>query len=55
MAFKRDVIGGSHVFWSPYSGDLVYCTRMFRDSIRDVGIGSECETRGLRFKNVLRV
>ncbi|HFK2885862.1 imm11 family protein [Stenotrophomonas maltophilia] len=55
LAFKRDVIGGSHVFWSPYSGDLVYCTRMFRDAIRDVGIGSECETRGLRFKNVLRV
>ncbi|WP_425524693.1 imm11 family protein [Stenotrophomonas maltophilia] len=55
LAFKRDVIGGSHVFRSPYSGDLVYCDRMFRDAMRDVGIGSDRETRGLRFNGVFRV
>ena len=38
LAFKRDVIGDSHVFRSPYSGDLVYCDRMFRDAIRAAGM-----------------
>ena len=55
LAFKREVVGGSHVFRSPYSGDLAYCDRMFRDAIRDAGIGSDRETRGLRFKDAFRI
>lgn len=51
LAFQREVVGDSHVFRSPYSGDLVYCDRTFRDAIRGAGIGSERETRGLRFKD----
>ena len=55
LAFKREVVGDSHVFRSPYSGDLVFCDRMFRDAIRGAGIGSDRETRGLRFKDAFRI
>lgn len=55
LAFKREVVRDSHVFRSPYSGDLVFCDRMFRDAIRGAGIGSDRETRGLRFKDAFRI
>lgn len=51
LAFNKDVLGGARVFRTPYSGDLVYCDRMFRDAIRTAGIGDERRTRGLRFKD----
>ncbi len=55
LAFKKDVVAGAHVFRTPYSGDLVYCDRIFRDSVRAAGIGDEIRTCGLRFKDAADV
>ncbi|MGE6335148.1 DUF1629 domain-containing protein [Stenotrophomonas sp. NPDC077659] len=55
LAFKKDVLGGAHVFRTPYSGDLVYCDRKFREAIRAAGIGDERRTCGLRFKDAANV
>lgn len=55
LAFNKDVIGGGRVFRTPYSGDLIYCDRMFRDAIRAAGIGDEYKTYGLRFKDAASV
>lgn len=49
LVFKDEVVGDSQVFRTPYSGDLVFCSRRFRDAVWAAGIGGPDESRGLWF------
>ncbi|WNH52745.1 DUF1629 domain-containing protein [Stenotrophomonas oahuensis] len=52
LVFKNDVVGDALVFRTPFSGDLVFCSRRFRDAVRAAGIGSPKDSRGLWFTAV---
>ncbi|MGE6334432.1 imm11 family protein, partial [Stenotrophomonas sp. NPDC077659] len=46
LAFREDVVAGSHVFRTPFTAD-VYCDRVLRDALIESGYGVEPATRGV--------
>ncbi|HDS0949016.1 TPA: DUF1629 domain-containing protein [Stenotrophomonas maltophilia] len=46
LAFREDVVAGSHVFRTPFTAD-VYCDRAMRDALIESGYGVEPATRGV--------
>ncbi|MFA1723073.1 DUF1629 domain-containing protein [Xanthomonas campestris] len=51
MAFKKEVVGDSHIFRLPYSAKLVICDKTFFDAIRSAGIGFKGGSDGLWFED----
>lgn len=49
VAFRKDVIGASHIFRTPYSGNLVFCDSVLRIAVLAAGIGGGEISRGLWF------
>lgn len=47
LSFRKDVVGESHVFMLPFSGDLVICDRVMRDAILNAGMGRDGDSRGV--------
>ncbi|HAL22807.1 MAG TPA: hypothetical protein DCP40_08780 [Stenotrophomonas sp.] len=46
LAFRKDVVAGSHVFRTPFTAD-VYCDRVMRDAMIESGFGNTPLTRGV--------
>lgn len=51
LAFKKNVIGSSHVFRLPFSGHAVIFDRIIFDAIREAGILRADDSRGLWFRD----
>lgn len=47
LAFRRDVVGGAHIFRSPFDRSLVICDRILRDALIEGGFGQLGEGRGM--------
>ncbi|BBK01296.1 DUF1629 domain-containing protein [Xanthomonas campestris pv. campestris] len=52
LAFKRDVLAGAHVFRLPFHGG-VFCDRVFKDAVEAAGIGTQGQSDGLWFYDVV--
>ncbi|MEA9557809.1 DUF1629 domain-containing protein [Xanthomonas nasturtii] len=54
LAFRKDVVGNSHVFRTPFSADYyVICDRTLLDAVREAGIGgTRKSSNGLWFRDV---
>lgn len=51
LAFRPEVVGGSHVFRMPYSGSYVICDRELRDAVQATGLGVDGDSRGIWFED----
>ncbi|WAT13702.1 DUF1629 domain-containing protein [Xanthomonas fragariae] len=52
LSFRKDVIGGSHIFRTPFSADYyAICDRTLIDAVRDAGIGIKGSSDGLWFRD----
>ncbi len=47
LAFRKDVIGGAHIFRSPFDRSLVICDRVMRDALIEGGFGRFGDGRGM--------
>ncbi|MCW0403217.1 DUF1629 domain-containing protein [Xanthomonas sacchari] len=52
LAFKRDVLGNAHVFRLAFHGG-VFCDRLFKDAVEAAGIGTDGQSDGLWFYDVV--
>ncbi|MCE4552782.1 imm11 family protein, partial [Xanthomonas hortorum] len=52
LAFKRDVLGDAHVFRLAFHGG-VFCDRLFKDAVEAAGIGTDGQSDGLWFYDVV--
>lgn len=52
LAFRRDVLGEAHVFRLPFHGG-VFCDRVFKDAVEAAGIGTDGQSDGLWFYDVV--
>ncbi|MBV6811875.1 DUF1629 domain-containing protein [Xanthomonas campestris pv. pennamericanum] len=52
LAFRRDVLGDAHVFRLPFHGG-VFCDRVFKDAVEAAGIGTDAQSNGLWFYDVV--
>jgi len=55
LAFRKDIVGKAKVFRTPYSGGLVFCSRVLLDAVRNAGIGGPRESRGLLFTSASEI
>ncbi|KQR18555.1 hypothetical protein ASF90_03565 [Xanthomonas sp. Leaf148] len=52
LAFKSDVLGNAHVFKLPFN-DGVFCDRVFKEAVEAAGIGTNGNSDGLWFYDVV--
>lgn len=52
LAFKKDVLGSSHVFKLPFNG-VVFCDRAFKEAVEAAGISSLESSGGLWFSDAV--
>lgn len=50
LAFKKEVVGNSHVFRTPYTRH-VFCDCVLQEAVKEAGRGPDGRIRGLRFKD----
>lgn len=52
LAFKRDVLGSTHVFSLPFHGG-VFCDRVSKDAVEAAGLFTSRKSNGLWFEDVV--